>query len=42
MKMFAGFGYGRAPVVSDFESKKLIGIISRSDIARYLLKRKIL
>jgi len=38
MRLFVNNGYGRAPVVSDFESMKLIGIISRADIARYLVK----
>ncbi len=42
MKLFANYGYGRAPVVSDFESMKLVGIISRSDIARYLIKKNVI
>ncbi len=42
MKFFANYGYGRAPVVSDFESMKLVGIISRSDIARYLIKKNVI
>ncbi|RUM89086.1 MAG: chloride channel protein [Thermovibrio sp.] len=42
MKLFANYGYGRAPVVSDFETMKLVGIISRSDIARYLIKRNVI
>ncbi len=41
MKMFVNNGYGRAPVVSDFDSMKLVGIISRADIARYLVKKGI-
>ncbi|ADU96997.1 chloride channel protein [Thermovibrio ammonificans] len=39
MRIFTSEGYGRAPVVKDFESMELVGIISRSDIARYLVKR---
>ncbi len=39
IRMFVNNGYGRAPVVESFESMKLVGIISRADIARYLVKR---
>lgn len=39
IRLFVNEGYGRAPVVNDFESMKLVGIISRADIARYLVKR---
>ena len=41
MNMFVSEGYGRAPVVKDFDSMELVGIVSRSDIARYLVKRGI-
>ncbi len=39
IRLFVNNGYGRAPVVSDFESMKLVGVISRADIARYLVKK---
>ena len=39
IRLFVNNGYGRAPVVSDFESMRLVGIISRADIARYLVKK---
>ncbi len=41
IRMFVSEGYGRAPVVKDFDSMELVGIISRADIARYLVKRGI-
>ncbi len=41
IRLFVNNGYGRAPVVSDFESMRLVGIISRADIARYLVKKGI-
>ncbi|WP_283399678.1 chloride channel protein [Desulfurobacterium pacificum] len=41
LQLFISRGYGRAPVVKDFESMKLVGIISRSDISRYMIKRSI-
>jgi len=36
LDMLVSKGYGRAPVVDDFKSMKLVGIVSRSDIGRYL------
>ncbi|WP_457678453.1 chloride channel protein [Thermovibrio sp.] len=39
IRIFVNKGYGRAPVVKDFETKELVGIISRSDISRYLVKK---
>ena len=39
IRLFVNNGYGRAPVVTDFETMKLVGIISRADIARYLVKK---
>ncbi len=39
MRLFVSRGYGRAPVVKDLDSKELVGIISRADIARYLVKK---
>nr|WP_245939597.1 CBS domain-containing protein [Thermovibrio guaymasensis] len=42
IRMFVSEGYGRAPVVKDFDSMELVGIISRADIARYLVKRGII
>ncbi len=42
LKLFVSEGFGRAPVVKDFESMKLVGIISRSDIGRYMIRRSIL
>ncbi len=39
MRLFVSRGYGRAPVVKDLDSKELLGIISRADIARYLVRK---
>jgi len=39
IRLFVNNGYGRAPVVTDFETMKLVGMISRADIARYLVKK---
>ena len=39
MRLFVSRGYGRAPVVKDLDTKELVGIISRADIARYLVKK---
>jgi CIC family chloride channel protein len=39
IRMFVSEGYGRAPVVKDFNSMELVGIVSRADIARYLVKK---
>ncbi len=36
---FISKGFGRAPVVKDFSSMKLIGIITRADIGRFLASR---
>jgi len=41
MKMLTSKGFGRAPVVNDFETMKLVGIISRSDIGKFLIKKGI-
>ncbi len=39
MNLFISKGYGRAPVVESFESMKLVGIVARSDIGRYLVRK---
>ena len=39
MRILTSKGFGRAPVVSDFETMKLVGIISRSDIGKFLVKK---
>jgi len=39
MRILTSKGFGRAPVVSDFESMKLVGIVSRSDIGKFLIKK---
>ena len=36
---FISRGFGRAPVVKDFSSMKLVGIITRADIGRFLASR---
>jgi len=39
MRILTSKGFGRAPVVSDFERMKLVGIVSRSDIGKFLIKK---
>ena len=39
MRILTSKGFGRAPVVSDFKTKRLVGIISRSDIGKFLVKK---
>jgi CIC family chloride channel protein len=36
---FLSKGYGRAPVVESLETKRLVGIITRADIGRFLASK---
>ncbi len=41
MNLFISKGFGRAPVVESFETMKLVGIVARSDIGRYLVRKSV-